>query len=224
VSVTLNEERTDLRSRKQKLVHDAILDAALALFQDKGFDETTVEDIAQAAGVSKRSFFRYYAAKDDLLAKSVIEYGHVLADAIRSAPKGASDVEVIDLTLLAGVRHNERPETRARQFISISAGNETARQAYLSRKHVVEDAIAHAFAARQRGAKRDDLRVRVLAGITLTLMNATISAWFLGKEKTLQGSARSAQAELRRIIVGDGERKVASSPKKGISGSHKSTR
>lgn len=206
--MTLTDERKDLRSRKQNLVRDTILDAALALFQKKGFDETTVEDIAHAAGVSKRSFFRYFAAKDDLLAKSVIEYGHVLADAIRRAPKGASDAEVIHLTLLAGVRHNERPETRAQQFISISAGNETARQAYLSRKHVVEDALAQAFAARQRGAKRDDVRVRVLAGITLTLMNATISAWFLGEEKTLEASAKRAQAELRRIIVGH-PRKVA---------------
>jgi AcrR family transcriptional regulator len=202
--MTVTDEQKSLRERKQELVHDAILHAALALFQVKGFNQTTVEDIAQAAGVSKRSFFRYFATKDDLLAENVIEYGHVLADAIRSAPKAASDLEVIRLTLLAGVRHNERPETRARQFISISAGNETARQAYLSRKHVVEDTIAQAFAARQRGAKRDDLRVRVLAGITLTLMNATISAWFLGEEETLEASAAHAQAELLRLILGPG--------------------
>lgn len=204
--MTVTDEQKSLRERKQELVHDAILDAALTLFESRGFNQTTVEDIAQAAGVSKRSFFRYFATKDDLLAENVIEYGHVLANAIRSAPKSASDLEVIRLTLLAGVRHNERPETRAHQFIAISAGNETARQAYLSRKHVVEDAIAQAFAARRRGAKRDDLRVRVLAGITLTLMNATISAWFLGQEKTLEASAAHVQAELLRLVLGPGQR------------------
>ena len=110
---TLTDERKDLRSRKQQLVSGAILDAALDLFQHKGFDETAVDDIAQAAGVSRRSFFRYFAAKDDLLANSVIEYGDALADATQSAPKAASDLEVIGLTLLAGVRHNERPEPLA---------------------------------------------------------------------------------------------------------------
>jgi len=196
-----NGAKKDLKSRKQELVRNAILDAAIALFEKKGFDRTDVAEIAEAAGISKRSFFRYFATKDDLLARSVLEYGAVLVAAIRSAPRESTDLEVIHQTLLAGVHYNEQPEARARQLIAISTSHPTARQAYLSRKHLVEDAVAEAFASRARSARRDDLRVRLLAGITLALMNATIGAWFLGEEKTLEAAAKHAEAELGKITT-----------------------
>jgi AcrR family transcriptional regulator len=196
-----NGAKKDLKSRKQELVRNTILDAAIGLFEKKGFDRTDVAEIAEAAGISKRSFFRYFATKDDLLARSVLEYGAVLVAAIRSAPRQSTDLEVIHQTLLAGVRYNEQPGARARQLIAISTSHPTARQAYLSRKHLVEDAIAEAFASRARSARRNDLRVRLLAGITLALMNATIGAWFLGEEKTLEAAAKHAEAELQKITT-----------------------
>jgi AcrR family transcriptional regulator len=197
----LTGRKKDLRSRKQELVRNAIIDSAIALFEKKGFEHTDVAEIAEAAGISKRSFFRYFATRDDLLARSIVEYGAVLVGAIRSAPRQCTDLEVIHQTLLAGVRYNEQPEARARQLIAISTSHPTARQAYLSRKHLVEDAVAEAFASRARNARRDDLRVRLLAGITLALMNATIGAWFLGEEKTLEAAAKHAEAELEKITT-----------------------
>lgn len=197
----LTEQKKDLRFRKQELVSNAILDAAIALFEKKGFDQTEVAEIAKAAGISKRTFFRYFATKDDLLGRSVMDYGAVLLAAIRAAPPECTDMEVIHQTLLAGVQYNKQPESRARQLIAISTSHPTARQAYLSRKHLVEDAIAEAFASRARRASRNDLRVRLLAGITLVLMNATIGAWFLGEEKTLEAAAKHAEAELEKITT-----------------------
>src|SRR5438034_1129540 len=61
-----------LLARKQQLVRDVIWDAAIDLFTEKGFDETTVDDIAQTAGVSRRSFFRYFSSKSDLLALGIL--------------------------------------------------------------------------------------------------------------------------------------------------------
>lgn len=76
-----------LQARKQQLVRDAIWDGAVNLFSEKGFDETTVDDIAQASGVSRRSFFRYFSSKNDLMAHGVVNYGTSLADAIRACPR-----------------------------------------------------------------------------------------------------------------------------------------
>jgi len=63
---------TSIQKRKRLLVRNTIWDAAIALFDKRGFDQTTVDEIAKAAGVSRRSFFRYFASKDDLLAQGMI--------------------------------------------------------------------------------------------------------------------------------------------------------
>lgn len=54
-----------LRDRTRRAVRAEIANAAVALFAERGFDETTVEDIARAVGMTKRSFFRYFGTKED---------------------------------------------------------------------------------------------------------------------------------------------------------------
>lgn len=56
-----------LRERKKDQTREALARAAFALFQDKGYEATTVAEIARAANVSRRTFFRYYSTKDALL-------------------------------------------------------------------------------------------------------------------------------------------------------------
>jgi DNA-binding transcriptional regulator YbjK len=85
----------NLQSRKRQLVRDAIYDAAIDLFAKKGFDETTVEEVAEAAGISRRSFFRYFETKDDLLALNTIHCGEILVETVSTCPPNLAPLEVV---------------------------------------------------------------------------------------------------------------------------------
>ena len=56
-----------LPERKRQLVRQEIARAAWLLFAERGYEDTTVEAIARAAGVSRRSFFRYFSSKEDVV-------------------------------------------------------------------------------------------------------------------------------------------------------------
>ncbi|MGB8830821.1 MAG: TetR family transcriptional regulator [Candidatus Sulfotelmatobacter sp.] len=188
-----------LQVRKQQLVRNAIYDAAIDLFAKEGFDETTVEEVAQAAGVSRRSFFRYFASKDDLLAQNVVHFGSVLSATITACPPALTPLETVRETVLAVVRQTAA-HPRTRQIIEISQRSASARQAHHSRMMEVEDTVAAAFAARLKSASKDDLKPRLLASLTLSIMNLAIFSWFRDEYQDLSTAARQVFTNLTRIF------------------------
>jgi AcrR family transcriptional regulator len=191
--------KENLQVRKQELVRNAIFDAAIEIFAAKGFDETTVEEVAQAAGVSRRSFFRYFASKDDLLAQNVVHYGVALNEAITACPQTFTSLEIVRETVLSvGKQSVAHPHTR--RVIEIAERSASARQAHLSRWIEVEDSVAKAFAGRLRSASKDDLRPRLLASLTLSVMNVAIIAWFRGEYQDFSTAAKHVFSNLTRIF------------------------
>jgi AcrR family transcriptional regulator len=79
-------EAAGRRDRKKNETRQALRDAAHRLFAEKGFSQTTIDDIAEAADVSRRTFFRYYASKDDLLRSDVSDLLPVMLAALRARP------------------------------------------------------------------------------------------------------------------------------------------
>lgn len=77
---------TGLRERKKYRTRQAIQDAALRLFAEQGFDQTTVEQITAAAEVSERTFFRYFPTKADTIADDLIE--PLVAETFVAQPAG----------------------------------------------------------------------------------------------------------------------------------------
>jgi AcrR family transcriptional regulator len=165
-----------LQVRKQQLVRNAIWDAAIDLFAEKGFDEVTVDDIAQTAGVSRRSFFRYFSSKSDLMAHGIVSYGTLLTDAIETCPRNYTDSEVFRATVLQVAQYSAA-QPRTRKIMEIAAKYPGAREAQLSRVAEVQDHVAEAFARRSKKSSRDDLTAHLFAGLTLTILGVTLRAW-----------------------------------------------
>ncbi len=92
-----------LRERKRRQTRERISEAAIALFIERGFDATTVDDIAAAADVSKRSFFDYYPTKEDAIFAWQDGFGESLAAAIAERPADEPLLNVIEEAFVAVV-------------------------------------------------------------------------------------------------------------------------
>ena len=77
---------SSLRDVARNAVRDEVVRAAWDLFAEHGFEATTVDQIAAAAGMSRRTFFRYFAGKDELILDKLLEVGDRLADALAARP------------------------------------------------------------------------------------------------------------------------------------------
>jgi len=190
--------KASLRNRKRQFVTDSIFEAAVEIFSRKGFDETTIEDVAAAAGVSRASFFRYFTGKDDLLGQNVMKHGTALTEAIRACPPSFTLMQTMHEIVLSVARERvTHPLTR--QVIDISLQSVSAMQAQASRMIEVEESVAIEFAARIGGLK-DDLEPRLLAAMTMSAMNVAIMAWHRGDYLDLSSAVERVFSCVTRIV------------------------
>jgi AcrR family transcriptional regulator len=88
------------REANKQATRQAILDAARLLFDRQGYDGTTVRDIAEAAGVTERTFFRYFESKEELTANQTLALLPILQAAIVSRPAAEPPLRAVREALL----------------------------------------------------------------------------------------------------------------------------
>src|SRR4051794_16024185 len=115
---------TGLRERKKAETRRAIQEQALRLFLAKGYDNTTVEEIAAAAGVSHMTFFRYIASKHAVVEND--DYDDVIAELVRARPAGEEPLTAIRHALVTALRAMPAAEqqtvlVRARLILGVPA-------------------------------------------------------------------------------------------------------
>ena len=88
-------ELTGLRERKKKRTHETILNAALALFVEHGFDQVSITQVADAAEVSRRTLFSYFPTKEDLVTFRLSDHETESARVVRARPSGQTPLEAL---------------------------------------------------------------------------------------------------------------------------------
>ncbi|MFE5157039.1 TetR family transcriptional regulator [Streptomyces sp. NPDC056697] len=114
------ENRPGLRERKKRRTREAISDAAIALFVERGFHEVSVAQIAEAAEVSKRTLFAYFPSKEDLVVHRMADHETESARVVRARPAHTTPLTALRDHFLGGLRRrdpitglNDAPSVRA---------------------------------------------------------------------------------------------------------------
>ncbi len=170
-------KRIGLRERKKAKTRAAIQEQALRLFLEQGYNETTVEQIAEAAEVSPSTFFRYFQTKEDVVLYDVLD--PVLLAAFRAQPAALSPIQALRGALRAvfgGMPAEEMEVSRERARLMQSVPELRSR---------VLDELARSvslfaeIAAERVGRPPDDFAVRTLSG---AILGVIIGAWLTGAD------------------------------------------
>lgn len=170
-----------LREQKKQRTRDDLVAVAIELFEERGFDAVTVEEIAAAAMVSSRTFFRYFGSKEAVLFSDHDEMLDVLREAIRSQPADAPPLAVLRNAAHQLARYSaDHRELQLRRARLAQSG--AAVQAYHlgvvrpAWEQVITEELAGHLGVRA-GA---DLRPRLFAGVAIAVLGAVTETWALG--------------------------------------------
>jgi len=161
-------------SRWEPNAHDRLERAALELFIEQGFTETTVPQITARAGLTTRTFFRHFADKREVLFAHEEHLPALVARLMADAPVALGPMTLIaeGLQTVAATQFEGRHETlRSRR--AVVQADEGLRERELRKFSVLSDAISRGF--RDRGV--DELTSTLAAQVAVTVFSTAISRW-----------------------------------------------
>ncbi|WP_349898177.1 TetR family transcriptional regulator [Parafrigoribacterium soli] len=174
--------------------------AALELFAEQGFAATTVPQITGRAGLTTRTFFRYFADKREVLFSGEAEMRSQFADVIRGAPSDLSAMDLVQYALEAAAATIFEPRfADLRNWRTVVASDEGLRERALRKQQLsTETAIV---ALRERGL--DGQTAAVLAGLASVLLQSAVGAWVEQAvvEKSLTAYIRESVEQLRSLVA-----------------------
>jgi AcrR family transcriptional regulator len=168
-----------LRDKHKSQTARALRDASLKLFATQGYDATTTEEIAEKAGVSARTFFRYFPTKESLLYIGELDWIQSFAEGLAGQPKSMRDLEAIRATIVEITPRVARRRQSLLLFNRAIASSRTLRG--LDHDHMQENTaiFAKAIAARRRQRSPDEA-AKLLASITLLAYRRALEVWLEG--------------------------------------------
>lgn len=174
------------RERKKQATREALLDAAFRLFAEKGYEATTVEEIADAVDVSARTFFRYFASKEDVALTSQEEQFYAMLDAFRSRPPEEPVLVAMrqaGTLLIEALEAEDGNDERMGRFDCLMRLTEESpglRAGSMERTRRKNSEMTRAIADRMGADAETDLRPRMFAAMASTAFMVASEAYRMG--------------------------------------------
>jgi AcrR family transcriptional regulator len=181
---------------------ERLIAAALQLFAERGYDGTTVVDIAERAGLTKSTFFRHFPDKRDVFAAGQETLSRLLVEGIADAPADAAPLDAVGAGLenaagmMTSVHHEFGPQLRA--VIASSAELQ-------ARDRLKQQSLAATAADTLRARGVPDPTAALAAEIGMLAFGMAYSAWIEGDDVgDFPALARAALDDLRGALPGLG--------------------
>ncbi|MFG2334162.1 TetR family transcriptional regulator [Streptomyces sp. NPDC048604] len=166
-----------MAQRKRLLVTSELTEAALQLLARKGFDGVTVDEIAAAAGVSKRTFFRYFGSKEEVVVRFLTEMGTdvraALAERPADEPPSVALLHAVRVPLDTCGEHTDR----ALGVVQLILRTPALLARFLERQAQWRDDLAEELARRLGLDTGTDLYPHLAAGMALTAYDTVLRRW-----------------------------------------------
>lgn len=163
-----------IRQRTREVVRSLIANSALDLFAAQGYDETTVDEVAAAAGVSRRTLFNYFRSKEELALSGLSEQGEHIAARLAERPED----EDIWASLRAAFQVLEEIETTSERrfaFVKLLFENESLRSGHAEKQARWQDLLAPLIEARLPESPQRALASRAIAATSIVCLQTAMS-------------------------------------------------
>lgn len=191
-----------LRERKRRETFERITDASFRLFSERGYEATTLDDIAAEAGVSRRSLFNYFETKDAILFAHLGSYYEVIRRSLSLGSPGDSPLELVQKVLVSNISSFDADRVRA---ITKIMGHDISLQVRsrvndTNLEQVVVDGLAAVWPDQEMR-----YRLRLVASLATAAMRFAVRAWLLdGAHASLSDCVDFAFEAMKREVRNEG--------------------
>jgi AcrR family transcriptional regulator len=167
-----------LRYRTTRAVRAEVAAIAMDLFLEQGFDKTTVDQIASESGLSRTSFFRYFATKDDVVLGTLDELGHQVLDALVARPLDEPAWQALRRALDVILEQSSGRADRGLSEARLLSETPSLKARHLGRQVMWHDLLVPEVARRLEVENRPhDPRPRAVVAAALACLNAAFDVW-----------------------------------------------
>jgi AcrR family transcriptional regulator len=166
-----------LRERKKLRTRAELSDAAFRLFAERGFDETTVEDIVEQVEVSPRTFFRYFDSKEDVVIGFFDDLGLELRGMLAARPPEEPSFTAVRAALGSLIDLYEERQDRVVAAKRLAHETPSIRARLLDKHARWENGVTEELVTRMGGDPSQEPHMRLLAAVALAAFSTAVSSW-----------------------------------------------
>jgi AcrR family transcriptional regulator len=191
-----------LRKRKHDFVRGVLEDAAFDLFVESGFENVTIEAIGRHAGVSRRTYFRYFKTKEDVMASIVRSFGSDILDRFRAQPEDVEPMRALEAAFSSvGVECIER-DPRVHRMIGVANQTPQIREKVLYQSSLWAASLAAEL--RRRGAFRSDADwCELAASLAIAAFEQAKGRWYRNPQRRFASHLKTTFRQMRQLAPAD---------------------